>query len=319
MNKFAKGLGFIILAWLPWFLAVSWDSGVFEASPGDNDLVSQGAGKIRQTKTEVRDRAEVEHLWGTITAGGDTGRSREGSARAFYETADPSALANSVTDTLGSGALDEGRLLFRSDTGEAKIHSGSAWVQLVQRLSGTVGLIGTPLFGAVSAGTLVDTYDPREFTIRSVGIDTTTDADCADGGNISSTNLAAQVFGTAGIACYSVSLNLSARSTTNSRALVLAQFNNDAVAGACSGTAVTYTVYRDSTANQVGQILNNPGQNSGIKSSNPMLIAYLTTLDASSHEFALHVKSTDVDCDFLTAQDTTSGNFLMVVDLGPDY
>jgi hypothetical protein len=44
---------------------------------------------------------------------------------------------------------------------------------------------------------------------------------------------------------------------------------------------------------------------------------YITTLSNAAHEFAIHAEADDSNCDF--AADTVSGNYLMVIDLGPAY
>lgn len=309
MRKLALPFVMFVLLAAPfaWATLQTWDSGTFEASPANSDPVSQGDDKIRELKENIRERAEVEHLWGTISSGGDNGRHREGSARAFYESSDPSALANSSTDTSGSGALDEGRLLRRSDTGDLKIYNGSAWVAAL-----------TSLTALSHNGN--DSFDPTEFHIRGIYVDTTTDASaCAAGADLSTTAIASQTFGDAGAACFSVSVDLSSRSTANSRALVLGQMNITASPATCTSGTRQWTIYRDSTSNQIGPLMQFPVLSvSGEPINGGISFAYLTTLSNASHEFALHASApSETDCVF--APDSTSGSFLAVIDLGPDY
>ena len=299
-----------------WLASVLWDSS-FEATPANSDLVSQGDDRIRDLKETLRDYLEAELNIGT--AGDNNGRVREGSARGFYAGADPTTLNG--TDRTGSNALgstDDGRLLHRSDTGELKVWSGSAWGQALTSLSGTIELINTPLFAGTAAGQ--DTFDPREFTIRGIYTDVTTDGTaCASGAGVSTTAIASQVFGDAGAACYSVTVDLSARSTANTRALVIGQLSVESIVTACD---VNVAIYRDAITNIVGPLIDSNNLTSSISDGyqTPLMFAYLPTLSNASHEFAIHVSdSSDDGCGFLTNPDAVSGNFLTVIDLGPDY
>lgn len=300
---------------LAWAATATWNS-TYEAIPSNTDAVSLGDDNIRDLKENIRDYAEAEMNWGT--SGDNNGRMREGSARAFYATADPSALNG--TDRTGSntlGSTDDGRLLHRSDTGELKVYSGSAWGQAFTALSGTLKLINTPLFAGTAAGE--DTFDPREFTIRGIYTDVAADTTCDNGDAVSNTAVGSQVFGDAGDACYSVTVDLSTRSTTNTRALVLGQVSVIQGGASC---VVDVGIYRDAMANLVGTLYNSAAlvedTDDGI--TTPVFFSYLTTLSSASHEFAIHVSdSGDDGCTFMVNADTTSNNFLTVIDLGPDY
>lgn len=122
-----------LTAFIPFLLAAAWDAAL-EADPADTDPVSAGAGEIRDTRSEVRQRAETDLCWGSFdTTGcpaGDEGRLREGGARAFHDASAPTVL--NAEDRAGSDALDEGRLWADSDTPSATIHrlqvyDGSGW------------------------------------------------------------------------------------------------------------------------------------------------------------------------------------------------
>jgi hypothetical protein len=305
---------FVILAWSPYILGAlqTWDLATFEASPANSDQVSQGDDKIRELKENIRDRAEVEHLWGTISSGGDNGRSREGNARVFYDNSEPSALSNSVTDTAGSSALDEGRLWRDADDGNLKIYNGSEWVEAVTTLSGTIEFLNTPRFAGTSAG--LDAYNPLAYALRNIVQDATIDtAGCLTSSGFTNTNLASQVFGDAGDACLTTgALDYSARSTT-SRGLVILQVALNSTAAA-SGPNCKVGVYRDAMANQVGGLLHIEDDENTFTS-----VAYVTGLTAASHEFAVHgesMGSTAGECD---PESDPNGMRLIYIDLGPEY
>lgn len=95
----------------------SWTA-AYELDPTATDPVSQGDDHLRQAKTEVRDRLETEHQFGSglglvVT---DTGRHLFGSARAFVQNAPPpidgTITANCLTeaDRDGNRGCDGGRL-----------------------------------------------------------------------------------------------------------------------------------------------------------------------------------------------------------------
>jgi hypothetical protein len=101
-------------------VAAVWNTGgttSFEEKPQNTAFVSGGAEKIRETRNEVRRRADVEHDWSTANVGDtDSGRHRKGSARAFFQATAPTAMP--YADTGGSTTLlDEGRLWIDSDDG----------------------------------------------------------------------------------------------------------------------------------------------------------------------------------------------------------
>jgi hypothetical protein len=133
----------------------AWDT-IFENDPDNTDTVSEGDDHIRQTKTLIRNRAEVEHGWGTGLGEGvdDTGRHREGSAQCFYQAGAPTDLA--AADTAGLTALDatdDGRCWIDSDTGELWVWSGADWNTAIGP-SGrqTVWLPAASMFPATTSG-----------------------------------------------------------------------------------------------------------------------------------------------------------------------
>lgn len=321
----------LLLAWSPWFVGALqvWNSGTFEVSPANTDPISLGDDQIRELKENIRKRAQVETYWGTDITGGETGRAREGSARAFYAAADPTVLSNSVTDTAGDpnlGSSDDGRLLRRSDTGELKIYTGSAWVQALTSLSGTIDLLGTPLFAKAGAdafdihahkarhrlsgtdGAWANAADGVPFVIQQILQDNTIDATCVAG--ISDTALATQIFGDAGDACFSVisGLNFTGRSVNDSRVFVLAVVTADVVGGT-GDCQLDARIYLDSMAVPMGQITSLEMDQNARKGT-LVVLGYLSTLTAAAHEIALHLSdSVDGSCTGISGE-------MFVIDLG---
>ncbi len=71
-------------------VSIAWS----ESVPADGDLISQGAGVIRSTKTSVRAAFAAEHAF--PSSGGSAGSHNRGSARAFVGPA--SAISSADTD-----------------------------------------------------------------------------------------------------------------------------------------------------------------------------------------------------------------------------
>jgi hypothetical protein len=102
LNRISKwwwGVGVVLLAPmlmgpLPTAGNNPWDSTPFEANPTATDPVSQGDDHLREHAREIRERAEVEHEWGTGISGvsGDNGLHRLGSARCFIQNTAPTLL-----------------------------------------------------------------------------------------------------------------------------------------------------------------------------------------------------------------------------------
>lgn len=97
-------------------------TGTFEADPDPTDLVSEGANRITETKRGARERGDAEHQWtdGVVGEANDSaarnnsGRHREGSARAFVASGVPPTTL-SVPDANAQNVLDDGRMHFRKD------------------------------------------------------------------------------------------------------------------------------------------------------------------------------------------------------------
>jgi hypothetical protein len=95
-----------------------WD----EASPAGSDARNKGDDEIRYLRASVRARLAKEHTSpATASVGGEH---TAGSAKAYYQTSDPT-LRPDATTALSAG--DAGRLLYRSDTSALKVYTGSAW------------------------------------------------------------------------------------------------------------------------------------------------------------------------------------------------
>lgn len=110
----------------------TWNS-AYEAAPGNGDDISLGAGEIRSVRTEVRDRAEVELDWGTVTAGyGDTGRLLPGAGR-IYQVASGTALPTNLQKPDGSS---QGVALGTSDTGRLCLDQ-NGWIDQLHEWNGT--------------------------------------------------------------------------------------------------------------------------------------------------------------------------------------
>ena len=132
----AKAAVIVLGVWagLQFGVAAVWSTGgttSFEEKPQDTGFVSGGALKIRETRNEVRRRADVEHDWSTINVGDlDSGRHRKGSARAFFQAGSPATMP--YPDTNGaSSVLDDGRLWVDSDDNSLWVNTSASsanWV-----------------------------------------------------------------------------------------------------------------------------------------------------------------------------------------------
>lgn len=139
MKRIALGLllGISIAA----LVGVSWSAG-YEGSPAGTDLASDLDTFIQSFKAEVRQRAEVEHIWGA--GGDDNGLHTMGSARCFVQNAAPTDI-NSGTAALGqynsAASADAGTALTTDEVGAVTrdIGAGRCWVDL----DGADGVAGT--------------------------------------------------------------------------------------------------------------------------------------------------------------------------------
>ena len=92
----------------------TWDA-TFEASPADTDEIKYGAGKIRELKSAVSERLEVEH---SMT----TGKHLPGKTSALFTgtTAEITALTG----------MAEGAIAYDETLGKLKIYTDGAWTAL---------------------------------------------------------------------------------------------------------------------------------------------------------------------------------------------
>lgn len=129
-------LGALILLSSPVWGAEVWQASGFENSPGDTDSIAAGAGKIRATREEARQRADVEHFWGTTDdTSDDNGLHRLGGARCFYSTSAPTVLSNTAADYDNTGGGNDETDLDNSATNSAAaeeddVGAGRCWVDL---------------------------------------------------------------------------------------------------------------------------------------------------------------------------------------------
>ena len=87
-----------------------WTTGTFETEPTDSQQASAGAGRIRDTRQEIRSRFEVEHYIANSSdddTNDDNGLHRLGSARCFMGTADPTTLSDTAKDHANTGVTGE--------------------------------------------------------------------------------------------------------------------------------------------------------------------------------------------------------------------
>ena len=116
----------------------SWD----ENAPAASDPVGDGDNEIRILRAAVRNRLEIEHVM--PAASGVGGEHLEGSARAYYASADPTDRPDG---TAVLGADDEGRLYVDSDDDSMKVYTGSAWtfIQVVNSMISAGAVTGTEI------------------------------------------------------------------------------------------------------------------------------------------------------------------------------
>ena len=118
----------------------------FEASPAGADNPKYGDDKIREFKTELRLRLDHEHVCkdSTPTTGGVH---REGSAKVFYQSTEPTNKPDSTDGVLD--ADDDGRIWVDSDTTEMKVFDGStlAFVRVNKGVQLLTADPATPLQG----------------------------------------------------------------------------------------------------------------------------------------------------------------------------
>lgn len=126
-----KPLGYLLLGLtLSVLMAATWN-GTFEGQPTGSELASTLDEYINEDKLEVRQRAEVEHLWGGSTD--DNGLHAVGSARCFIQAAQPTDI-QAGTAALGpynsSAGTDASTLLTTDEPGATTrdIGAGRCWI-----------------------------------------------------------------------------------------------------------------------------------------------------------------------------------------------
>lgn len=92
----------------------TWDV-AYEANPAGSQAANQGDDRIRELKTDTRERGNLEHDWGTVGAT-DTGRHK------FPVGAQ--AVRDAITDLIANG-----QIFFRTDRPGLDIRLTSAWVE----------------------------------------------------------------------------------------------------------------------------------------------------------------------------------------------
>lgn len=101
----------------PLLLAVTWTS-TYDGSPTGSENANQIDELIQSTRTEVRQRVDVEHDFGEQQTNGnnyDTGRHHVGSGRIFVTTDCSSITTITEPDLDGNSGLDNGRMCWDTD------------------------------------------------------------------------------------------------------------------------------------------------------------------------------------------------------------
>ncbi len=134
----------------------TWGSG-YEAKPTNSDSPTLGDNEIRATRSDTRARMENEHLtYNDTTAGAESEdfRHKEGSARAFWESAEP-------TNAPSGGTLAQGHLWIDSDDNQQLyVHNGTDFLKVTgilttgpQTVTGVKTFSAAPVFsGGVQIG-----------------------------------------------------------------------------------------------------------------------------------------------------------------------
>jgi hypothetical protein len=104
-------------------MATTWNQ-AFEDSPADSDDPSDGALRIRELKEAVQERIVKEHEFTLTDSFADQAWHKEGSAKGYYKSAEPSNRPDGSTSL---DSTDAGRLWVDSDDGRLYVYTGSAW------------------------------------------------------------------------------------------------------------------------------------------------------------------------------------------------
>jgi hypothetical protein len=104
----------------------TWND-AFNQQPAGSDDPAEGDDRIRELKVEIDGRLNQEHVFHDTTTTSQSVH-RAGSARVYYQAAEPTLRPDGVT---ALGASDSGRLWVDSDDVTLKkIYNGTAWVAL---------------------------------------------------------------------------------------------------------------------------------------------------------------------------------------------
>lgn len=93
----------------------TWDV-PYEANPDGGQAASQGDDRIRELKTDTRERGNLEHDWGTVGGATDTGRHK-------FPTGDK-ATRDAIADLIANG-----QIFLRTDRAGLDHRLAAAWVQ----------------------------------------------------------------------------------------------------------------------------------------------------------------------------------------------
>ncbi len=129
----------------------TWNA-AYEVKPTNSDSPTRGDDEIRATRSDARARMENEHLtYNDATAGAESEdfRHREGSARAFLESSEPSNAPS-------GGTLDEGHLWVDEDNYLLFCHDGTNFDNEIGAIksTGTQTVAGVKTFAAQIVGDL---------------------------------------------------------------------------------------------------------------------------------------------------------------------
>lgn len=119
-------------------LATPWNAS-FEADPdGATDLAADIDLFFQQLKDEIRERAEVEHIWGPGGSADDNGLHHLGSARCFAQNGEPTDIA--LAQYNSTAGIDAGTSLQTTEvSGTVDLGVGRCWIDL----DGPDGAAGT--------------------------------------------------------------------------------------------------------------------------------------------------------------------------------
>jgi hypothetical protein len=106
-----------------------WNSATYEDDPEAGDPLGQGDDHIRELKEQIRERAEVEHHWGTDHTD-DTGLHKVGSSRCYAQSAAPTTLPDSKTDHVPGTGGQTGVSNLNTDAtaGAEDVGLGRCWI-----------------------------------------------------------------------------------------------------------------------------------------------------------------------------------------------